>query len=589
MELTDKHIEKVISGNLRHANHTENVELAESIRVHADGLYPDKLIDQRRPNEAQEIKEYRKKIYKPITRRPFGKVLTSLGKIRRSSDWIIRHIDEDKIPNILVEGKRLEDYTERNFPEHGSLTNWAFSELLKQYLIDANAVIGIKPCSLPTDASEFTEPEAEVFSSENVLDWREGEYAILQSSETVVLGEQSNGTITNGKVFYVYTRSYIQRWEQVSIEGKFSASYTLSVSEFLPFKVKGLLLKKCNGEAIYESRIAKMVPHLDEAVREYSDLQASIVQHQYPEKYVYTNTDCPDCSGSGKMGNPGERKTCERCDGRGSIADVSPYGMLTINAARIKEEQVPSPPIGYIQKDMSIIDTQDRRIEAHIFKALSAINMEFLAEAPLNQSGTAKEVDRDELNNFVNLIAEDIITILDKAYYQINELRYSTAIPNEKDRRAMLPTVNVPERFDILSSTYLLEELVKATSAGVNPVVLRSMQIEYAGKKFSATPEIAKQLQEVYELDPLPGVNEEDKALRLSNNGITPQDYIISSNIDQFIRRATLENTNFYGMKYEEKMTILKTYAEEVASETSAKESAAKLVLDESEPAGENG
>jgi phage repressor protein C with HTH and peptisase S24 domain len=63
------------------------------------------------------------------------------------------------------------------------------------------------------------------------------------------------------------------------------------------------------------------------------------------------------------------------------------------------------------------------------------------------------------LNNFVNSIAEDLVRNIDNVYHFINEYRYRTIVPNEEKRRAMLPHVNVPTKFDIANTTILMQEL----------------------------------------------------------------------------------------------------------------------------------
>ena len=140
--------------------------------------------------------------------------------------------------------------------------------------------------------------------------------------------------------------------------------------------------------ALSESRIAGMIPSLDEAAREYSDLQAEILQHIHSEKYIFANSDCPVCNGLGKEfvtttdadGNetPVE-KVCHHCHGRGTVTNVSPYGEYIINAAKFGEQNLPTPPIGYVQKNTDIAKFEDEHVRQHIYDALAAINMEFLA------------------------------------------------------------------------------------------------------------------------------------------------------------------------------------------------------------------
>jgi hypothetical protein len=356
------------------------------------------------------------------------------------------------------------------------------------------------------------------------------------------------------------------------------------------WKVGGLYYARKNNDTIYESRLAGMVPDLDEAAREYSDLQAEIIQHIHSEKYAYTNTECPVCKEKGYVIKDGKQETCSHCNGTGRVLNTSPYGIHLIDAARAGELQVPTPPIGYIQKDTQIAQLQDTRVRNHIKDALAAVNMEFLAETPIDQSGVAKAYDANELNNFVNSIAEDLVRNIDNVYHFINEYRYRTIVPNEEKRRAMLPHVNVPTKFDIANTTILMQELQGARQAEANPETLRVLETNYAKMQFNTSPDVAERLETVFDLDPLFGVKEENKMTMLQNGGITETAYIISCNIHAFVRRAIFEDKEFCKKDLKQKMKVLEKYAEEVRGEAEkkAKEKAEKQMdfggLDEDDP-----
>ncbi len=572
--LTVEQLKNIFLQKQKHPNYTQTVKLAEQLIIHANGLYPCELIDERRPSEDPQTKEYRKKIYKPITKASVGKIITSLGKIRRSPDWNIQYKQEN-VPTSIAENETLERYCEYNYPVYKSVTNWVFSELLRRYVLDANAIVAVIPKSVPVDSTSYMQPVAMIFGSDMVIDYEPGGYAVLQSSETVRYNSPAGrNTYMDGQVFYVITPEFVGRYEQSSRAKDFTLvwSYNHNLGTLPAFKVAGLFLESKNNDIIFESRISGIIPHLDEAVREYSDLQAEIVQHIHSEKYVYVNKDCPDCKGAGVILSGKDKKECQTCHGIGSVRSVTPYGLHEITPSRTGEATIPTPPIGYIQKQTEIPRLQDERIDKHIYKALSAINMEFLMETPLNQSGTAKEVDKDELNNLVSSIAEDLVAVMDKVYFYIGEYRYSVVVQDSEKRKKMLPIIPVPERFDLLNTTHVMTELSSAKTAGVNPVLLREMELDYSKKKFNANPEVSDFLQAVYTLDPLPGLTDDEKMSRLSNSGITELNYIISSNIIPFVQRAIFEDADFYKKKLDEQQKVMLTYAEVVQKENSAAE-----------------
>lgn len=550
-------------------------ELASKLKAHSYGTMPESLITDRRPSEPEEIKDYRKKIYVPITKKTISKVISSLEKIRRSQDWNIQY-DANAVPKVIADEDTLQKYCEEKYPVFGSVTNWAFSELLRKYLLDANGIVVVLPMEMPDDTSEYVKPIVQFFDSDQIVDYSEGEYVVLRSRDTCTYtSPQGKKIYTTGAIYYILTETQVARYEQINGSGDLQAVqvYDHNIGSLPAFKAGGVYYGRVNNDTIFESRLAGMVPSLDEAAREYSDLQAEIVQHIHSEKYAYTNSECPDCKGRGHLiSEDGKQYTCPRCGGQGSVLNTSPYGIHLIDAAKAGEQQLPAPPIGYIQKSADIARLQDERVRQHIYDALSAVNMEFLADTPIAQSGVAKAFDRDELNNFVNAIAEDIVRILDNSYFYINEYRYSYSVENSELRKAMLPKINVPAKYDIINTSNLMAELQAAKSANVNPVVLRELEIDYARKQFCTDPSIANIAECTFDLDPLFGIKEEDKMTMLSNNGISDIDYIISCNIQQFVRKAVYEHADFYKKTYQQKQEVIRKYAEEIKEQSAPKQ-----------------
>lgn len=560
----------VIGGNYK--NKDLCIALAERLKLHAYGIMPESLIIDRRPNESDAIKNYRRKIYVPITKRPISKVISSLEKIRRSQDWSVQYETTAKCSSIKEE-ETLEQYCEYNYPHFTSITNWAFSVLLRKYILDANGIIAIIPEEMPSKNTEYCKPVAKFFDSEQIVDYVEGEYVVLKSYDKTTYNTHKGRRVnTDGAIYYIITKTQFIKYEQISSKDiEPTDVYEHNIGALPAFRAGGVFYARRNNDNIFESRIAGMVPSLDEAAREYSDLQAEILQHIHSDKYMYANVDCPVCNGTGRIylkdengEDTGEQTVCSHCKGRGSVTHVSPYGEYIISPAKFGENGIPAPPIGYVQKSTEIAKFEDEHVRQHIYDALAAVNMEFLAETPLAQSGVAKAFDRDELNNFVNAIAEDIVHILDRVYYFINEYRYSIIIPQHEKRVKLLPTINVPTKYDILNTSTLMAELKAARDAQVNPMILRELEVDYAKKQFNTSPDIARTVEITFDLDPLFGMTEENKMTVLQNNGITETDYIISCNIQTFVRRAIREDKGFFAMEYTKQMEILKKYAEEV-------------------------
>lgn len=598
---TQSEIEDYFKDKTKHHFHERTVKIAHAMKVHADGEYPTELIEERRPNEPLEVKEYRKKIWVPTTKPTFSKVFSSLGKIRRSSDWAIKFENLSEFTKI-AEQETIEEYTESNFPYFTSLTNWAFSLLLRKYLIDPNAVITVLPLDFNVPENEYVKPFPFLFDSVDVIDYVQEDFVVLNNP----MGSSyfnNAGNEEPGKSIYVITTKEILKYDQ--IDSKLNFSLVLDQPHGLnvlpAFTLGGVLIDQKDHHFLYESRIAGMLPELDEAVREYSDLQAAKVLHIYLEKYEFTNTECVACKGSGRRRNPAFSEgcaadtlaeiECDTCHGRAYIA-TGPYSKTIIRPGNPAVEsgwQIPNPPIGYAEKPVEILRIMEESVKGHKFDALAAINFQFLEDTPLNESGKAKEVDKDELNNTVHAAAEDIVASMDKIYKLTAYWRYK-GLYSFDDIDEMLPVIPVPEKYDILSPQHKADEVSKAKQDKVNPVIVNALEIDYATARFGIDPQVRDRLSLELELDPLPNITEDEKMSRLSNKGISLETYVISSNIHEFVQRAIDDDPSFVDKKLKEQKEVMKKFAqEEIKVNTAAAKANMRLMQDNMGGLGEDG
>jgi hypothetical protein len=363
-KLTPELLKAYFSGTKSRYKYKESCDEYMDLKIHADGEYPRQIIDERRPHEPDYVKEYRKKIFAAITMPQVDKVFTSLSKGRKSADWMIR-FDEGKIPAKVRKGETLKDYTETDFPIFGSVTNWAFSVLLKQYGIDANGVCLVMPEQWDIQPNEYYRPKATIFNSPNVIEFVHGDFAILKSEEKVITN--FNNYSTEGDVYYVVTTSVIERWQETKTAQKFERVATFIHNEgSLPcWQMRGVSLKATEHGNLWRSRLFPMVPFLKEAVREYTDLQAGVVLHLFLERWEYDSQDCKVCNGLGKIMQGSRSVRCPEKDCNGGKIATSPYQKKILKTPKAGEPPVPNPPAGYIDKDVEIIKVQDARIDKH--------------------------------------------------------------------------------------------------------------------------------------------------------------------------------------------------------------------------------
>jgi hypothetical protein len=565
-QVQSKFLDPYITSKVRHEYYDITVEKAEAIDIHASGKYPEKLIGERRPAESKAIQEYRKKIFVPKTKPVFNKIYNSLMKIPRSPDFSIMF--DDNVPSTVAKGETLKDYISEQIPIWGSVSNWFWSICFRHYLIDANAVVLTMPNNFGSQDNVYYKPVPLIFTSDRIIDYKEGEYYILQSSDPVRY--QADGvTYSDGVKYYVVQPDVIQAFDYMPRKSAIiEVMNEVNVLGYMPIRsLRGICTEQGEGYALYESRIDGIVPMLNEVLREYSDLQAEVVQHIHSTMWTLQPQECKQCKGTGRV--PKENSApvpCSSCNGVG-LAPMNPFEHLSVPLPKAGEPQSPTPPMGYVEKNTDIARLQAERIADHTLGAYAAINMEYLADVPLQQSGVAKQVDREELYSFVHSVATDCVRVISEVIYDINGWRYKESVTQLEKLESMLPAITIPERFDLLSATVLIEELKGMIEAKVDPAIVNATQIDLVEKRFASDPTVRDTVKLKLKLDPFSGVNPEVIAINKTYGTISELDMITNANIDSFVNRAMEEDKAFALKPIQYQKAIIMKYALEKQKE----------------------
>jgi hypothetical protein len=347
------------------------------------------------------------------------------------------------------------------------------------------------------------------------------------------------------------------------------------------FRLGGIVESTEDLGTEYQSRLKAMLPWLNTATVEFSDLQAEIVMHIHSQQWIYQSEECGDCGGRGYLQKDNQKVPCTNKRCKDGYVSFSPYEPLRIRPAKtnLGESPAPTPPMGYVQKNTEIAKLQDERINNHRYRALAAINMQFLEVIPASVSGVSKAYDRDEANNVFFAIAKDLGRIIELSAYYVAVWRYNQLYDSDTIKM-MCPIVVVPNTFDILSSDFLVQEIKNAKDSGLNDAVLTEMEIEFIKKRWANDPRLQNIKIDAMKLDPASGRSEEEKALMFASNTMTKQDQILSTYIYDFTEKAYEEYPDF-GMKTrDEKLRIMQGYAEVKLKEISAKNKVETIIRD---------
>lgn len=566
-----KFLEKYLRKGKRHSNFEKTVDIYAHLSFHIDGYeyqqqpenpYFRLLIDDRRPSESTTIKKYRRRIYTSKTKQTCFKVINSLKKIVKSQEWKIDYSKADT-PRIIKESESLENYCEKNYPIFGSIENWFYSYGLKEILTDPNGAVVVLPKTFDVKSNEMFEPSAQYIHSQNVLDYKEGEYIVYKSNQKSEYTYNGETYIDNVFMIIDTKNVWCAKKQTNNFDYTIELVYTHNFGSLPAFLGGGLYSEINNDTPLFDSFLSPMLPSLDVTARESSDLDAEVVQHVYSQMWYMQGENCSSCEGVGKVKKAGKPVVCPDCKGEGVI-QKSPYKDLVIKKGLFENGSIPTPPAGYINKPTEIVKLQDERIKNHLMDALSSINMEFLAQTPLNQSGKAKEVDKDELNNFVYGVAYHMIENVIKPIYKFTALwRYSQLIPSKENIKKLLPSIPVPERFDLLSDDMLLDNIKKAKDSEVDSIILSEMQTDYINKKFREMPYVRDKLIAVNDLNPFVGVTSEQLNELVLGGIISKKDAIKSIYINEFVDKAINTTKSFLELDFMKQVSIIDKFAEE--------------------------
>lgn len=357
-----------------HKYYKETVEFADEMLVHFDGLKPGKLLSERRPAESYEIHKFRQLIYKSKTKAFCDKIINSLMKIRKSQDWMIKYPKES--PTNIVEEETFQYYMEYDFPRYESFTNWYFSIAFKTYLTDANAVCLIRPLNEDRQDNEYYKPYPIMFKSKHVIDYKYNQWYLLLSDEKNIF--KQGEVYHEGWIYYYVDDEAIYTIRQINLQGGYSIDEFFHGLEYVPVvDFSGIVSEETINNTLKQSRVYGIVPSFDEAVREYSDLQAEVLQHIHSTMWAHAGQDCKNCRGLGtiaKKDSPAIK--CKECKGKGTVP-FNPYEYYEIPRPKAGETAISGVPIGYVNKQIEIAQLQNTRIKEHIKDGLSALTWSF--------------------------------------------------------------------------------------------------------------------------------------------------------------------------------------------------------------------
>lgn len=565
---------RVIRAEYRHPYYEEATRLAREMSVHVYGTKPEELLNRVRPGEDDAIKQYRLANYEPTTKAPCGKAIKIVSKIFNPNLSSIVFKDN---PNA----QKLKEYTMEYYPVYNSISVYNKDVTLKKMIADANALQVVKPARRPANDAEKVRPVVVIYSSENVWNWDYEHYLIFLSKD-----------ITNDITWHTF--EYIDHKEIIKFRVHSPSDDSLNFEIFedesfvhnfrdkrgdvqIPaWKLGGNSVPLGDGEVVYESFFADAQAHWNLSIIHESDVLGAFTRHMNPQRMVMgdecNNTKMIDgitykcVAGQLKNGKNADIYECDACHGSGKSAS-SPYDDHIITRSKLEEwGNTSMEPVSYVRVPTDATKLLSDRADAMVAKGNAAINMDIEDKVGENQSGIAKVYDRSAQNNTIFDIASRIFDVLmNNQFYFINKWMNGVEDASAgKSTDENLPQVNKPTQFNIETVAELIENFKVSKDAGIDRTVLQAKAIDLIGRDMETNPDRKKYFMSIIDLDPLFGMIQDELDANLAKGLIYKSDAAIHNNLKPFVDRALAENRNFLDLDKQQKLEILKNYADEL-------------------------
>ncbi len=578
------------SKGVYHRYYEQSVRIASDIDAVFGVDYP-KYLQVNRPKETKEVKAYRAKIYENVWTGFPERILQKLDKIQQSDDFLINYPTAQRLQQTL------KDYCENEISTSRTLQDWFFQTFLRTFLLDPNAVMLVMPQAFENE-KELAKPLPRLMHCNRVYGYREGKFAALLSEERTVIYDQDGKPCkgVSGNVwFFLDSESYtVARQTRLypdeagnwvvcydilgltqTDEGQPSFAPVLHYCKTMPVLKVGQLIEQTSedGETLYKSVLSASVPFIKQAQARFNDLQIEFNHHVNSLEWLYDFFRChnPECD-NGQLKN-GRNQPCPVCQGSGrrSLSSTETLIVSQMQGDFDKPgEYPPVPPGGVLQRSIEPAQKLIEYIDKLDSQAWQAIDMNGQSGVGLNQSGKAKELDREAENTKIRSVAMYLIRVAMQSCFEwISSQRYAQYYGTDYAAE-IVPAITVPFNLNLLDASFVQQELKSAKENGMSAVLLGKLSQTYIEKSFGKTSQEMQVERAIQKHDRLYGYTVSEKAVIFGGGKHSPtmaisyEDYIISLNAFGFIGRAVEENATFFGQDYQAQRRVLVAYAQEV-------------------------
>jgi len=562
----------------------DTCELYERIEVHAvRGEFPKKLFENRSPNQTEKEAKYIEKNYKQYTLPEFMDYINTICRPFGDGNWSISYNEDSSV--YKESGQTFQKYVESELPIYYSLEEFVKSVLPTIKTIDANGFTAVRPKEIDytlddsntfvVDSTSLYRPTVFYYESENVIDYKEGEYYLFLSAEKSVV-TTTGGKKKEGNIFELYTKDevYFFKQEGLKSENNFVQElfYKHNLGVIPVRQMKGIPQLK-DDSILWQSPFIFGVDLLDLVAVNSNFLQFSVNKCVFPMTVMYgdvcTFTDshgavCSDGNLIGVSDNGAYNITCPSCSGSGIKGRISPFGTLLIKPTTLSKEgetNSSQPPLSFVSPDVTTLEFLEKKIDKDTIKARQILKLRNRNSIVNGQPITATEVfdDSKGMTAFIKPIIDQIFSLYEFYLTMIGKQRYSDSFMGFE--------LVYPKSYDFKNAEDYLNDLTNAIKNSLPPAYIQSLLMQYINAYYGDNEMTTKIYKLVMRADRIFALTQDEINMKMAKGTVDKWEDILHSSVLNFISDAIAADDKFLDKEVPEQIKVVQDMAKAKAAE----------------------
>lgn len=458
------------------------------------------LIDRQRPNESQEVKEYRQKNVRRFPNDIFTKLFSYLGKtleessihLEDSSDVLNQWLNTKPF-NLLGAQVDVFDYYYRYIIKHGmerandAVISFPYNSedaTLPPSQMSSNKRVGVKPLVIPFETYKYI-PTSEY----NVFAWVGGSMKMEKG------GNVDYYFLVDEQYYYTYTPTnrFVKDKRVYELDVWYFHDTGKDDTNILPVVfMSGVLTTTPDGKEQYnESYIRGACEYFDEFAVRFSDNQVVNTRFSHPVKIVNGDIGCKTCSAKGQIGKEElvggikqiKFSTCTSCNGSGRSND-SPAGTVYAENKGI-EGGSNRPLIEYLAADSNLLKLNKEDTFSFLKMGANAVGVDLLINT--SESGEAMKMRMRPTAFFMENIAKGFL-----GQVMQSQLFFTECLLQSNRGLRKMPHVTLPKSYELETVEDKLEMVNNTYAADKYNAMVDVIEAKYKGNEKKIKAEALK-------------------------------------------------------------------------------------------------